>query len=53
MDNAAAGNHVLAFGRDQSGELRGAGSFATGGNGTRAGLSSQGSFLLSPDGQWQ
>lgn len=51
MDNAAA-NHVLAFQRDQNGGLTGAGSFATGGAGTGAGLSSQGAILLSRDNRW-
>src|SRR5262245_50808107 len=51
MDNAA-GNHVLAFQRGVNGELTGAGSFATGGAGTGAGLSSQGAVLLSRDNRW-
>jgi 6-phosphogluconolactonase len=52
MDNAASGNHVLAFGREENGRLLGQGSFATGGTGTGAGLSSQGSVALSHDGRW-
>jgi 6-phosphogluconolactonase (cycloisomerase 2 family) len=54
MDNAAAGNNVLAFQRDEDGGVSSAGSFATGGNGTgtQAGLPSQGSVLLSRDGRW-
>jgi 6-phosphogluconolactonase (cycloisomerase 2 family) len=54
MDNAAAGNHVLAFQRDQTGQLTAGGSFVTGGagTGTSAGLPSQGSVLLSRDGRW-
>src|SRR5437763_12367447 len=54
MDNAAAGNHVLIFQRDEMGQLRNAGSIATGGSGTGApqGLPSQASVLLSHDGQW-
>lgn len=52
MDNAAGGNHVLAFQRAENGEIRGAGSFATGGKGAGAGLSSQGSILLSRDHRW-
>ena len=52
MDNAASGNHVLAFGREENGRLLGPGSFATGGTGTGAGLSSQGSVVLSHDGRW-
>lgn len=52
MDNAAAANHVVAFQRDQNGGLTGAGSFATGGAGTGAGLSSQGALLLSRNHRW-
>lgn len=54
MDNAAAGNHVLAFQRNEHGGLVNAGSFTTGGTGTgtTAGLPSQGSVLLSRDGRW-
>src|SRR6266481_481297 len=52
MDNAAGGNHVLAFQRQENGRLNSVGSFATGGTGAGAGLSSQGSVLLSRDGRW-
>ena len=52
MDNAASGNHVLVFQRGEHGGLKGAGSFATGGTGTGAGLSSQGSIVLSRDSRW-
>lgn len=52
MDNAAGANHVLAFQRGSKGELKSAGSFATGGAGAGAGLSSQGSVVLSHDGRW-
>jgi 6-phosphogluconolactonase (cycloisomerase 2 family) len=52
MDNAAGANHVLAFQRGEDGELTAAGSFATGGAGTGAGLSSQGAVLLSRDNRW-
>jgi 6-phosphogluconolactonase (cycloisomerase 2 family) len=52
MDNAATGNHVLVFHRDATGSLTGAGTVATGGTGTGAGLASQGSVLLSQDGGW-
>ncbi len=54
MDNAAAGNHVLAFQRNEHGGLVSNGSFTTGGTGTgtAAGLPSQGSVLLSRDGRW-
>src|SRR5262249_9696713 len=44
--------HVLAFQRGVNGELTGAGSFATGGGGTGAGLSSQGAVVLSRDNRW-
>jgi 6-phosphogluconolactonase (cycloisomerase 2 family) len=52
MDNAAGANHVMVFQRGESGGLTGAGSFATGGAGAGAGLSSQGSVLLSRDNRW-
>jgi 6-phosphogluconolactonase len=52
MDNAAGANHVLIFQQDEHGALHGAGSVATGGDGTGAGLSDQGSVILSHDGQW-
>jgi len=52
MDNAAGGNHVLVFSRQENGRLNSAGSFATGGTGAGAGLSSQGSVVLSRDGRW-
>jgi 6-phosphogluconolactonase (cycloisomerase 2 family) len=52
MDNAAGANHVLVFQRGENGGLTGAASFATGGAGAGAGLSSQGSVLLSRDNRW-
>ena len=54
MDNAAGGNHVMIFERNQAGHLSNAGSIATGGAGTGApqGLPSQASVLLSNDGRW-
>lgn len=52
MDNAAGANHVLAFQRGEKGSIAASGSFATGGTGTGAGLSSQGSVLLSRDNRW-
>jgi 6-phosphogluconolactonase len=52
MDNSASGNHVLSFQREQNGNLANAGSVATGGTGSGAGLSSQGSIALSRDGRW-
>jgi 6-phosphogluconolactonase len=52
MDNAAAGNHVLAWNRAEDGTLTGPAAYGTGGAGTGAGLSSQSSVLLSRDGHW-
>src|SRR5207248_7379662 len=52
MSNAPAGNAVLAFDRAANGALSPAGSYATGGNGTGAGLGSQGALVLSADGRW-
>jgi len=49
--NSAAGNAVLAFSRSADGSLSPAGSFATNGNGTGAGLGSQGAVVLSDDGE--
>src|SRR4029077_9423135 len=49
MDNAAAANHVLVYHREESGQINGGTSVATGGAGSGAGLSSQGSVLLSHD----
>jgi 6-phosphogluconolactonase len=50
--NAAAGNRVLAFDRSGDGALTPAGSFATGGNGTGAGLGSQGALALTREGRF-
>src|ERR1035438_5559115 len=52
IDNASAGNHVLAWKRMGNGTLAGPAMHATGGTGTGAGLASQGSVLLSHDGHW-
>ena len=52
LSNSAAGNAVIAFGRSADGSLTPAGSFATLGNGTGAGLGSQGAVALSSDGQF-
>jgi len=52
LSNSAAGNAVIAFGRAADGTLTPAGSFATQGNGTGAGLGSQGAVALSGDGQF-
>lgn len=50
MDNAAGSNRVFAFQREENGGLLQQGSFVTGGSGSGAGLSSQGSVVLSRDG---
>ena len=50
MTNSAAGNSVLAYDRSADGSLSPAGSFATGGTGTGAGLGNAGGVVLS--GQW-
>jgi 6-phosphogluconolactonase (cycloisomerase 2 family) len=52
MDNASGANHVLVFQREENGGVSSAGSFATGGSGTGAGLSDQGSIVLSRDDRW-
>ena len=52
LSNSAAGNAVIAFSRSANGSLTPAGSFATLGNGTGAGLGSQGAVALSDDGQF-
>jgi hypothetical protein len=49
--NAAAGNAVQAYSRDDAGVLTPAGTVATGGTGTGAGLGSQGAVTLSRDGK--
>jgi 6-phosphogluconolactonase (cycloisomerase 2 family) len=52
MDNAAAGNHVLAYGRAADGSLSSLGAFATDGLGTGDGLGNQGALILSSGGGW-
>jgi len=52
LDNAAGGNHVLAYDRSTSGQLTSKGSFATGGTGTGAGLGSQGAIILDNSNQY-
>jgi len=52
MDNAAAGNHVLAWQRKANGTLTGPAMQVTGGVGTGAGLSSQGAVAVSQDRCW-
>jgi 6-phosphogluconolactonase len=49
--NAAAGNAVEVLTRGDDGTLAAAGSYATGGTGTSAGLGSQGAVALSADGR--
>lgn len=48
--NSAAGNAVLAFDRAADGSLTPAGSYATGGTGTGAGLGNQGGIILDGNG---
>jgi hypothetical protein len=50
--NLTAGNAVAIFDRAKDGTLTSAGSVATGGTGTGAGLGSQGAVVLSEDGHW-
>jgi 6-phosphogluconolactonase (cycloisomerase 2 family) len=50
--NATSGNSVLIYRRSADGSLSAAGSVATGGTGTGAGLGSQGAVTLSDDGDW-
>ena len=52
QSNSAAGNAVIVFGRDADGSLTPAGSFATLGTGTGAGLGSQGAVTLSDNGEF-
>ncbi len=51
MDNGAAGNSVLVFDRSADGSLTAAGSFATGGLGTGAGLGNQSGMVLDESGK--
>ena len=50
MSNAVAGNSVLVFARAADGSLHAAGTFATGGTGTGAGLGNQGGLALDESG---
>ena len=52
LTNQTTGNAVAVFTRSADGTLTPAGSFATGGTGTGAGLGSQGAVVLSDDGRW-
>ncbi len=51
LTNSPAGNAVAVFDRAQDGSLTPAGTFTTGGNGTGAGLGSQGALAISADGK--
>src|SRR5438552_9717107 len=52
LTNRISGNAVAVFARAADGTLSAAGSVATGGTGTGAGLGSQGALALSDDGRW-
>jgi 6-phosphogluconolactonase (cycloisomerase 2 family) len=52
MSNDASNNQVLVYDRSASGALSFSASYNTGGNGTGAGLGSQGSVVLSEDNSW-
>jgi 6-phosphogluconolactonase len=52
LSNAVNGNRVVAFSRSSSGDLTPAGTYPTGGQGTGAGLGSQGALALTDDGRW-
>jgi 6-phosphogluconolactonase len=52
LTNSPAGNAVLVYGRGGDGALSPAGSFATGGAGSGAGLGSQNAVIVSDDQQW-
>jgi 6-phosphogluconolactonase len=52
MSNAAEGNSVLVFDRDQVGKLTPAGEFDTGGLGTGTGLGNQGGVIIDPSNRW-
>jgi 6-phosphogluconolactonase (cycloisomerase 2 family) len=51
LTNSPAGNAVIAFDRAADGTLSSQGTFATGGNGSGAGLGSQGAVTLTADGR--
>jgi 6-phosphogluconolactonase len=52
MDNATAGNHVLAYRRAADGILSFLGAFATDGIGTGGGLGNQGALISGRSGRW-
>jgi 6-phosphogluconolactonase len=49
ISNSPTGNAVVVYDRAANGSLTAAGTFATGGNGTGAGLGSQGAVIVSDD----
>lgn len=49
LTNATAGNSVVVYARDEDGSLSPAGTYASGGNGTGAGLGSQGAVIVGED----
>lgn len=51
LTNAAAGNAVLVFNRSANGTLKAAGQYYAGGNGSGAGLGSQGALVLNQKGK--
>src|SRR6266508_1234837 len=51
LTNSPFGNAVAVFDRAGDGSLAAAGTYATGGSGTGAGLGSQGAVVLSADGR--
>jgi 6-phosphogluconolactonase len=52
LTNSPAGNAVLVYARGEDGSLTPAGSFATGGAGSGAGLGSQNAVIVSDDQEW-
>jgi 6-phosphogluconolactonase (cycloisomerase 2 family) len=52
LTNAPAGNAVVVWNRGADGSLTPAGSYATGGQGSGAGLGSQGALILSQNNRW-
>jgi 6-phosphogluconolactonase len=52
LTNAPTGNEVVVWNRADDGSLTPAGSYATGGLGSGAGLGSQGAIILSEDNRW-
>ena len=52
LTNAPTGNEVVVWDRADDGSLTPAGSYATGGLGSGAGLGSQGAIILSKDNRW-